>query len=154
MAALAEPAVRLESLSPRRFHYVWLSLLSFCVLRGVAVALVFSIVLVGATLAGGQARHVARNRFRPQAEAGPQTFSGMVTDSTCGARHAKNSNLSSTECARACVRSGARYVLVDGEKVLSLEGHPGQLQKFAGQRVEIRGTRAGDAIQVDSILPQ
>jgi hypothetical protein len=78
----------------------------------------------------------------------------MVTDSNCGARHNKASNLSSAECAQVCIRGGAKYVLVDGEKVFYLEGHPRQFEKLTGQRVEVRGTRAGETVQVDSILPQ
>ena len=159
MAALAEPVVGVAGDVFRtswRIPHLWLSLLSFCLLRGTVVALVFSMILVGgaATLAGGQARHAARSEFRRQAATGLQTFSGMVTDSNCRARHNQNSNLSSTECAQVCIRGGAKNVLVDGEKILRLEGHPGQLQRLAGQRVEIRGTRTGDCIQVDSILPQ
>lgn len=85
---------------------------------------------------------------------GPQTFSGMVTDSNCGARHSKDGDLSSAECTHACVRGGARYTLVDGEKVFYLNGRSGQLEKAAGQRVQVRGTREGDTIQVDSVVPQ
>lgn len=157
MAALAEPVGLMEQVSPSgRPRPVWLALLLFCLWRGLAVGLAFSILLAvaTATLADGEVRRAPRADFHPQSEAGPHTFSGMVTDSNCRARHNKNSNLSSTECAELCIRGGAKYVLVDGEKVFFLEGHPRQLAKLAGQRAEVHGTLTGETIQVDSIFPQ
>ena len=54
------------------------------------------------------------------------------------------------ECARLCVREGASYVLVDGERRYKLRGNQESLSKFAGERVKISGTREGSSIQVTS----
>lgn len=77
-------------------------------------------------------------------------YQGVVTDSRCGARHIRNSRLNPTECARMCVRQGARYVLVDGNRRYKLVGSEGTLEKFAGQRIRVSGTRQGETIQVSS----
>ena len=83
-----------------------------------------------------------------------QTFAGMITDSRCGARHRMNSDKSSSECARSCVRHGAHYVLVDGEKVYALEDDPAQLEKLAGERANVVGLLKGDTIKVEAVAPE
>jgi hypothetical protein len=80
-----------------------------------------------------------------------KTFSGMITDSRCGARHSKDSGKTSAECARSCVRNGSRYVLVDGEKIYALEGNPTQIENLAGERAEVVGMLEGDTIKVKAI---
>ena len=85
----------------------------------------------------------------PPAEAGT-TFTGMITDSHCGARHMRTSHQTAAECARACFRRGASYVLVDGDRRYTLVGGETSLSKLAGERVNIIGTRQGDAILVNS----
>jgi hypothetical protein len=80
-----------------------------------------------------------------------KTFTGMVTDTHCGARHSMNSGKTSAECARSCVRNGAHYLLVDGEVKHLLEGDPAQLEKLAGERVEIVGLLEGNTIKVESV---
>jgi len=78
------------------------------------------------------------------------TYQGVVTDSRCGARHTRNSRLNPTECARLCVRQGASYILVDGNRRYKLVGSEEALEKFAGQRIRVSGTRQGETIQVSS----
>ena len=80
-----------------------------------------------------------------------KTFTGMVTDARCGARHSMKSDKTSAECARSCVRKGSRYVLVDGEEIHALEGSPAQLDRLAGVRVEVVGRLIGDTIKVESV---
>jgi hypothetical protein len=83
-----------------------------------------------------------------------KTFSGMVTDSHCGARHSRNSDKTSAECARLCVRTkGSHYVLVDGEEIHGLQGDRTQLDRLAGMRVDVAGKLVGDTIKVQSITP-
>ncbi|HEY1463076.1 MAG TPA: hypothetical protein VGF44_06630, partial [Terriglobales bacterium] len=69
-----------------------------------------------------------------------KTLNGMVTDSYCGARHVRNSNRSSTECARICIRRGAGYILVNSDGSYLLHGHKSMINPFAGQRVKVVGT--------------
>jgi hypothetical protein len=132
----------------------WLSLWSFCLLRAIAVALGFAIVVIGGTLtlAGGQAPNIPRKNLRSQSSTAlSRAFSGVVTDSECGARHNKDATMSSAECARFCLRHGAKYMLVDGERSYVLNGNADQFAKLAGQRVRIAGVQNGDAIQVSSV---
>lgn len=65
----------------------------------------------------------------------------------------RNSRMSSEECARTCVRAGAMYILVDGDRSYVLVGASDAVGKFAGQRINLTGTRQGDAIRVDQASP-
>jgi hypothetical protein len=94
-----------------------------------------------------------------EAPAAPQhsdiaTFSGLVTDSYCGARHQRHSNLTPEDCARMCLRNGATYVLVDGDHRYKLSGSEESLSKLLGTRAAITGTRQGETISVSSAGPQ
>ena len=77
----------------------------------------------------------------------------MITDARCGARHRRNSHWTSTECTRACLRDGASYVLVDGDRRYTLTGSEEILGKLAGTRAKVTGTRDGDKILVSSAAP-
>ncbi len=109
----------------------------------------------GETVAGqegvlaSQSSHLAP--VKNDSTASGRVFSGMITDSRCGARHRMNSGKTSAECARACARDGSIYVLVDGEVVRALEGDPYLLGRLAGERVEIVGMLEGNTIKVESV---
>jgi hypothetical protein len=126
----------------------WLGLVGFCLAAASVAALALATIFATATLAfaGGQ-------RSEPSAEssAAAKPYSGMITDSFCGARHATNSKMSPAECARQCVRKGARYTLVDGEQTYTLQGEPGKLAQFVGVRTTVTGTLEGNVIQVSSV---
>ena len=62
----------------------------------------------------------------------------------------RTSHQSAAECARACFRRGASYVLIDGDHRYTLIGGEMTLSKLVGERVNIVGTRQGDAILVNS----
>ena len=55
---------------------------------------------------------------------------------------------------QVCVRHGAHYVLVDGEKVYALEGHRDQLERLAGERANVVGTLEGDTIKVKAVVTE
>ena len=144
-------------------HCSWLSLLAHCTLLVVGSALVLAIVLAGASVAleGHQEAQAQESHpFNSQAVV-PATeasrtgasFTGMVTDSHCGARHIRNSKQNSIDCAHACVRKGATYVLVDGDHRYKLIGNDSALAHLAGERANITGTRQGDTIIVDAADP-
>ncbi len=85
-----------------------------------------------------------------------QTFTGVITDDTCGVSGGHASmRMGSTdaECTRLCVlhHSGA-YVLQDGKDVYALSDQRSP-EKFAGQQVSVVGTLDAKTrtIQVDSI---
>lgn len=125
----------------------WLSLIAFCTTAALLSAFVLAVFFASATIA-----YAVANPAAAYASEGvpAQSFSGVITDSHCGAKHVmKDKN--PAECTRACVNNGSKYVLVDGDKMFALAGDPTQLAKAAGERVTVGGTLAGDTIQVVSI---
>jgi hypothetical protein len=80
-----------------------------------------------------------------------RTFSGVITDDHCGARHDIHSNKTASECIQACLHHGANYILVNGDKRYRLEGNADQLARFSGTRVTLTGSLAGNRINVNSI---
>ena len=131
----------------------WISLIGTCILMAFGAAFAFAVIVAAgsAALAGRQASEDPQltSPATPQvAPGGP--YQGVVTDSRCGARHLKNSHLSPAGCARLCVRQGANYVLVDGNRRYKLVGSEEALDKFAGQRIRVSGIRQGETIQVNS----
>jgi hypothetical protein len=80
-----------------------------------------------------------------------QTFSGVITDDHCGARHDMHSNKSTSECTQACLRRGANYILVNGDRSYRLEGNGDALAQFSGTRVTLTGSLKGNRINVSSV---
>jgi hypothetical protein len=118
---------------------------------GAALAFAVIVAAGSAALAGRQSEEPQlTSPAAPEAVPSGGVYEGVVTDSRCGARHLKNSHLSPAECARICVRQGASYVLVDGNRRYKLVGSEEALDKFAGQRIRISGTRQRETIQVSS----
>ena len=124
----------------------WLSLLTFCASAALAAGLALGLVFTGTSAVFAAAATDESNVAQPQ-----PVFSGVITDSRCAARHADNSGKSPAECTIACVRNGAKYSLVNGDKKYALDGNSDELSRWASQRVTIDGTRAGDTIKVTSI---
>jgi hypothetical protein len=82
------------------------------------------------------------------------SFSGLVTDSICRARHQRHSNLTPENCARTCIRNGATFVLVNGDRRYNLSGSEESPNKLLGTRATITGTLQGETISVSSASPQ
>ena len=80
-----------------------------------------------------------------------QTITGTVTDSMCGAHHMMK-NKTAAECTRECVKEGSDYALASGDKVYTLKGDKAQFDKFAGQKVMIKGALTGTTVAVSSIM--
>ena len=83
---------------------------------------------------------------------GSDTFVGLISDSTCGARH-QFKDKSAEECTRYCVRRGAQFALVAGSNVYILKGNSNDLGYLAGQKVKVTGTLSGTTITVNSVSP-
>ena len=86
-----------------------------------------------------------------------QTFTGVITDSECGAAgHAKmRMGPTDAECTYACIQAhGAQYVLLAGKTVYNLSNQD-LPEKFAGAKVRVTGTLDAKTktIQVESIKP-
>ena len=78
-------------------------------------------------------------------------FAGVITDSFCQARHAPDSGKRPAECVSACLRKGAKLMLVDGEKSYLLQGNSAELEKFAAQRAKVTGMLDGTTIRVGAV---
>jgi hypothetical protein len=165
-----------------RHNRSWISLVSYCLVTVSGAALVFAIIVAGGSVAlashqSATAEEVQQDAAAPQAPADLKTaapqysdqqdqsraepqhseiasFSGLITDSYCGARHQRHSNLTPEDCARLCIRNGASYVLVNGHHRYHLSGNKESLNKLLGTRVTVTGTLAGDTIEVNSVGPQ
>jgi len=88
------------------------------------------------------------------AEGSTQTFTGKVSDAMCGAKHTEG-NLAPAACVRDCVQKGAKYALVVGDKVYTLNTSDkaalDELNKLAWEQAKVTGTASGDTIAVKSV---
>ena len=133
----------------------WGPLFVYCILAAVGTALVFAIIVAGGAVALASHQDDAGEQSQNSlgvapVQGGGTRFTGMITDSHCRARHMRNSHLSTAECAKECVRSGATYILVDGDRHYVLLGGETSLAKLAGERANVMGSLQGDAILVNS----
>jgi hypothetical protein len=77
---------------------------------------------------------------------------GVVTDAVCGITHGTNG--SDAECTRLCASMGIDFALGAGKRVYILQGHRGDLNRFAGDRVMIKGKLVKhDTIAVEEVIP-
>ncbi len=81
--------------------------------------------------------------------AGGKSWTGTVSDSHCGAKHAEASE-GAAGCVASCVKGGAKYVLVSGGKVYQLDAQD-KFADMAGKSVTVSGSMKGDAITVASV---
>jgi hypothetical protein len=81
--------------------------------------------------------------------AGGKSWTGTVSDSHCGAKHAEASD-AAAGCVAKCVSGGAKYVLVSGGKVYELDAQD-KFADFAGKSVTVTGAMKGNAITVASV---
>ena len=139
-------------------NFGWFTLVGYCLLYSVGAAIMLAAIVAGGAVAlasHANASMEAGQMTLPQAaeSQGGDTFTGMISDSWCGARHKRNSQLNPAECAHACVRKGASYVLLDGDRRYGLRGGEAFLTRVAGERAHVSGTRQGGAIVVNSASP-
>ncbi len=81
--------------------------------------------------------------------AGGGSWTGTVSDSHCGVKHAEAGE-KSTGCVANCVKGGAKYVLVSDGKVYELDAQD-KFADFAGKSVKVSGELKGTAITVASV---
>jgi hypothetical protein len=81
-----------------------------------------------------------------------KTLTGIVSDAMCGQSHMMKDK-PDADCLRYCVKQGNKYALVAGKTVYTLEGHLAELDKYAAQKVTVKGTVKGETVTVDSVAP-
>jgi hypothetical protein len=83
------------------------------------------------------------------------TMEGTISDSMCGASHAKmiemhkDAKMTDRDCTLACLSHGAKYVFVSEGKVYRITNQNlPALMKEAGEDVTLTGDVSGDTITV------
>jgi hypothetical protein len=88
--------------------------------------------------------------------AGKRTFTGVITDTMCGANHKPMNVSPDSKCVLECVKhdKNVKFALYDGKNVYTLSDQQTP-EKYAGQKVKITGTlyEKTKILQVDSIEP-
>lgn len=77
------------------------------------------------------------------------SWSGVISDSKCGAKHADASE-KSMNCAQGCVKGGAAPVLVSDGKVYKI-ANADKVKEHVGHKVTVTGDMSGDTITVDTV---
>ncbi len=109
-------------------------------------------VLIIAGIGASASRSAAVSIIGKQDQSGI-ALSGIVTDSVCGGTHGTATH-GDAECTRMCVELGAGYALADGKKMYALKGHEAELNRFAGDRVLVRGKVVGrNTVAVEWVVP-
>ncbi|MBI4902116.1 MAG: hypothetical protein HY820_00675 [Acidobacteria bacterium] len=91
------------------------------------------------------------------AAAADQTLQGKISDSHCGDSHKSQldhgkSRMGDRGCTLACVKNGAKYVLVADAKVYNIENQTfAGLRKHAGQTVKLSGEVKENTITVSKV---
>ena len=92
------------------------------------------------------------------AQTAEKTWTGKISDSGCGASHAKMmaqhpDNKTDRDCTLACVKDGGKYVFVSSGKVYNIENQDlVLLEEHAGHTVRLTGEMKGDTITVSNIV--
>lgn len=86
-----------------------------------------------------------------------QTWTGQISDSMCGASHAKmtsaHSGMTDRDCAQACIKAGGKYVFVSDGKVFPIANQDlAMLSVHVGHTVRLTGDMKGDTITVSNIV--
>ena len=96
--------------------------------------------------------------FTSFASAATMTMTGMISDSMCGASHAKmmaahkDAKMTDRDCTLGCVKAGGKYVFVSDGKVYQIANQDlAALQKEAGESVRLTGNVTGDTITVSKV---
>jgi hypothetical protein len=85
------------------------------------------------------------------AYAATQSFNGVISDSMCKKQHSMMPGKSDAQCVEECVKAGASYVLVVGDKVYTLAAKPGVISPHAGKHVQVQGELVNNTITVSAI---
>jgi hypothetical protein len=86
--------------------------------------------------------------------AAAETFTGVITDTMCGAKHNMMKDQPDDKCIKMCTKGSSEYALFDGLNVLKLSDQS-KPAKFAAQKVKVIGTMdpKSKTIKVSAIEP-
>lgn len=90
--------------------------------------------------------------------AAPQTLTGQISDSMCGKSHAGMGAMGKNpkDCTVGCVKAGAKYVFVSGDKVYEIKNQNfAALATNAGTNVQFTGDldKDGKTMTVTKVAP-
>jgi hypothetical protein len=85
-----------------------------------------------------------------------QTWTGKISDSSCGASHdamtKHGKKGTDNDCTLMCVKKGSKYVFVSGKEVRAIANQDFKdLQQFAGDTVKLTGQLKDNTITVSRI---
>lgn len=92
--------------------------------------------------------------YQMQLAAAPETWTGQIGDSMCGAMHKPmgTMKMADRECTEMCVKAGGKYVFITGGKVFQIADQKDKaLALHAGHTVLLTGERKGETITVSKI---
>ena len=127
----------------------WFSLIVLCVTVACAAAIVLAIISATTALAV-TTEDPSPVQAKAETSVRQKVLKGVVSDTSCSAKHVSEDK-TAAECVRACVRHGAQYALISGERVYLLDGNLAEFDQLAGQRTEVVGLLEGDLLTVRSI---
>ena len=80
-----------------------------------------------------------------------ESWSGTISDASCGAKHADASEASQA-CAKRCFGRTHAAVLVSGDTVVKIDtASNDKIAEFVGQKVVLVGTLKDGTVTVDSV---
>ena len=79
-----------------------------------------------------------------------ETYTGWVADAMCAKDPAKVSTPDHAACAKKCIQSGEKPVLVVGDKVYAIT-NPDIVMSHVGDKVTVEGDMKDNAVTVKSI---
>ena len=80
-----------------------------------------------------------------------ESWTGTITDASCGAKHADASEASQT-CAKRCFDRSHAAVLVVGDKVVKIDTASNEkIAAHVGHKVVVEGTLKDDTLTVASV---
>ena len=74
-------------------------------------------------------------------------WTGFIGDDDCGK---KGNNKGHADCAKSCIKGGAKPVFVIGDKVYKIS-NPKKVDTFIGDEVTITGTLTNDVLEIETI---
>jgi hypothetical protein len=85
-----------------------------------------------------------------------ETWKGTISDSMCGVKHSAEKHAGKgadhTACVERCVKRGAAYVFVSGEKIYQIANQDlKDLKEHAGHEVMLTGEMKEDRITVSKV---